>query len=165
MNRLLALCLLLTIFSSRARGQRLNSKQWLHNHCKAYQEDYAPLISSYLSRYSYGINVDDVLGLTAPPGRSTSVVGDLRPVIFLVNNTIHYVDSKLASMEARGRFSAGFSTYFSPVIKRYALADVHLSTVGFTASNSQVACNAFAALLAAHRSMPDTFSCKHAAII
>lgn len=114
----LLVCFFAALICVPANGQRLNTKQWLHKHCKAYQEDYAPLINSYLSRYSYGIKVDDILGLTSPPGRSKSVVNDMRPVIYIVNNTIHYVDRKLENMEAGGRFSAGFSTYFSPVIRR-----------------------------------------------
>ena len=107
-----------SIICSSARGQQLNSKQWLHAHCKAYQEAYAALINSYLSSYSYWINVDDVLGLTSPPGRSKSVIGDMRPVVYIVNNTLHYVDRKLAGMDSGGAFSAGFSTYFTPVIRR-----------------------------------------------
>lgn len=124
MTRLTARCRPLVIYiaasivCSIVGAQQLNSKQWLHAHCKAYQEDYSPLINSYLSRYSYGISVDDVLGLTTPPGRSKSVIGNMRPVVYIVNNTLYYVDRKLAGMDAGGAFSAGFSTYFTPVIRR-----------------------------------------------
>ena len=119
-NSSLAVCVLLVLNCAVSEGQRLNSKQWLHKHCKAYQEDYTSLIHSYLLRYSYGIKVDEVLSMTSPPGRSKSITGDMRPVIYIVNNTLHYVDEKLAHREAAGGFSAGFSVYFSPVIKRYA---------------------------------------------
>lgn len=120
-RNLLLACLLLAFSHAPASGERLNSKQWLHTHCKAYQDDYAPLINSYLSRYSYGIQVKDILRLSGPPGRWRLNVANVKPVIYIVNNTIHYVDRTLEHMEAGGRFSAGFSTYFSPVIKRCVL--------------------------------------------
>ena len=102
-------------------GHKINSKQWLHDHCKQYQVDYAALIDSYLSRYSYGLKVDDILGLKSPSGRSTAVVDPIRPIVYIVNNTLHYVDGNLATMEAEGVFSAGFSYYFSPAITKYVL--------------------------------------------
>ncbi|DBA98342.1 TPA: hypothetical protein ACH3X1_001258 [Trebouxia sp. C0004] len=96
-------------------AQKLTSKQWLHKHCKAYQEDYATIVHRLLSRYQGGINVADVLNLKAPQG---SALEDARPVVYLVNNTLHYADSGMAIREAKGMLSAGFSMYHMPVIKR-----------------------------------------------
>ncbi|KAL0019622.1 hypothetical protein WJX77_004111 [Trebouxia sp. C0004] len=96
-------------------------KQWLHSHCK-YQGDYATLVTRILSRYPGDINVADVLNLKVPPGTSAPVAGGARPVVYLVNNTLHYADNRMAISEGKGMFSAGFSTYFMPVIKRYSLA-------------------------------------------
>ena len=108
---------LLSNFSS---AQKLNSKQWLHNHCKAYKADYAPLVRRLLSRYQGGIKVADVLNSKLPHGRSEPTMDNARPVVYLVNNTLHYADSKMAMRESRGLESAGFSVYFMPVIKRYS---------------------------------------------
>ena len=86
-----------------------------------YQGDYAPLVTKLLSRYGGGIHVADVLNLKLPPGRSDPVAGGARPVVYLVNNTLHYADNRMAIREGKGMFSAGFSTYFMLVIKRYNL--------------------------------------------
>ena len=112
----------IVLLSRFGTAQKLTSKQWLHSHCKAYQEDYAPLVIKFLSRYQGGINVADVLKLKVPPGRSAPVAGGARPVVYLVNNTLHYADNRMAIREGKGMFSAGFSTYFMPVIRRYSLA-------------------------------------------
>ncbi len=90
-----------------------------------YQGDYAPLVTKLLSRYRGGINVADVLNLKLPPGRSDPVAGGARPVVYLTNNTLHYADNKMAIRDGKGMFSAGFSTYFMPVIKRYNLVHHH----------------------------------------
>ena len=111
------------LLSKSGAAQKLTSKQWLHYHCKAYQEDYAPLVSKLLSRYQGGINVADVLNLKVPLGRSAAVMDGAKPVVYLVNNTLHYADKKMAIREGRGMFSAGFSVYFTPVIKRYNHAE------------------------------------------
>ena len=66
----------------------------------------------------------DVLNLKVPLGRSAPVMDGARPVVYIVNNSLHYADQNLAIREGRGMFSAGFSVYFMPVIKRYSL--VHL---------------------------------------
>ena len=106
------------LLSNRSSAQQLTSKQWLHNHCKAYQEDYAPLIRRLLSRYQGGIDVADVLDAKLPHGRSEPIMDNTRPIVYLVNNTLHYVDNKMAVRESTS--SAGFSVYFMPVIKRYS---------------------------------------------
>ena len=111
----------MVLLSRLGTAQKLTSKQWLHSHCKVYQGDYAPLVTKFLSRYRGGINVADVLNLKLPPGRSDPVAGGARPVVYLVNNTLHYADNRMAIREGKGMFSAGFSTYFMPVIKRYNL--------------------------------------------
>ncbi len=111
----------IVLLSNCGNAQKLTSKQWLHHHCKAYQEDYTPLVSKLLSRYEGGINVADVLNLKVPLGRSAPGMDGARPVVYIVNNTLHYADKKLAIREGRGMFSAGFSVYFTPVIKRYSL--------------------------------------------
>lgn len=110
--------LVIVMLSTPTSAQKLTSKQWLHNHCKAYQEDYTPLVSRSLSRYQGGINVADVLNLQLPHGRSVPLMDGARPVVYLANNTLHYADSKMAIREGRGMFSAGFSVYFMPVIRR-----------------------------------------------
>ena len=111
----------IVLLSNFGVAQKLTSKEWLHHHCKAYQEDYTPLVSKVLSRYEGGINVADVLNLKVPLGRSAHLMDGARPVVYIVNNTLHYADKKLAIREGRGIFSAGFSVYFMPVIKRYIL--------------------------------------------
>ena len=73
----------IVLLSRFGTAQKLTSKQWLHSHCKAYQEDYAPLVIKFLSRYQGGINVADVLNLKVPPGRSASVADGARPVVYL----------------------------------------------------------------------------------
>ena len=108
------------LLSNCSSAQQLTSKQWLHNHCKAYQEDYAPLIRRLLSRYQGGISVADVLDSKLPHGRSEPTMDNARPIVYLVNNTLHYVDNKMAVRESKGTSSAGFSVYFMPVIKRYS---------------------------------------------
>ena len=107
------------LLSNRSSAQKPTSKQWLHNHCKAYQEDYAPLVHRLLLRYQSGIKVAKVLDSKLPHGRSEPVMDNARPIVYLVNNTVHYADSKMAMRESRGLESAGFSVYFMPVIKRY----------------------------------------------
>jgi hypothetical protein len=122
----------IVLLSRFGTAQKLTSKQWLHSHCKAYQEDYAPLVIKFLSRYQGGINVADVLNLKVPPGRSASVADGARPVVYLVNNTLHYADNRMAIREGKGMFSAGFSTYFMPVLKRCSLVhhnQVHISAL------------------------------------
>ena len=106
---------LLSNFSS---AQKLTSKQWLHNHCKTYEADYAPLVSRLLSRYQGGIKVADVLDSKLPLGTSDFLKDKARPVVYLVNNTLHYADKRMARRESQGMESAGFSVYFMPVIKR-----------------------------------------------
>ena len=115
----------IVLLSRFGTAQKLTSKQWLHSHCKMYQGDYAPLVTKLLSRYGGGIHVADVLNLKLPPGRSDPVAGGARPVVYLVNNTLHYADNRMAIREGKGMFSAGFSTYFMPVIKRYSLVNCH----------------------------------------
>ena len=116
--RSLAPWLLISLAISPASAQKLTSKQWLHNHCKAYQADYAPLIQRYLSRYQGGIMVDDVLNLQLPDGKHDQYMDDARPVAYLVNNTFHYPDPKMAARESQGEFSAGFTAYFKPLMER-----------------------------------------------
>ena len=82
----------IVLLSKFGVAQKLTSKQWLHNHCKAYQEDYAPLVSKLLSRYQGGIDVADVLNLKVPLGRSAPLMDGARPVVYLVNNTLHYAE-------------------------------------------------------------------------
>ncbi|DBA91139.1 TPA: hypothetical protein ACH3X1_016098 [Trebouxia sp. C0004] len=108
----------IVLLSKFGAAQKLTSKEWLLHHCKAYQEDYAPLVSRLLLRYQGGIDVADVLNLKVPLGRSAPLMDGARPVVYLVNNTLHYADEKMATREGRGMFSAGFSVYFMPVIKR-----------------------------------------------
>lgn len=117
------------LLSRFGNARKLTSKQWLHSHCKVYQADYAPLVTKLLSRYRGGINVADVLNLKVPPGRSAPVAGGARPVVYLVNNTLHYADNRMAIREGKGMFSAGFSTYFMPVIRRYSLAQHYKARV------------------------------------
>ena len=128
----------IVLLSKFGVAQKLTSKQWLHNHCKAYQEDYAPLVSKLLSRYQGGIDVADVLNLKVPLGRSAPLMDGARPVVYLVNNTLHYADNKMAIREGRGMFSAGFSVYFTPVIKRYSLVQAYLSVLCHVHSSLQV---------------------------
>ena len=105
-------------FCTDVLAQKLTSKQWLHSHCKAYKADYTPLISRFLLRYQAGIRVEDVLHLQHPPGRSAQKGHGARPVVYLVNNTLHYADNQLATMIDEGHWFAGFSAYFMPVITR-----------------------------------------------
>ncbi|KAL0041933.1 hypothetical protein WJX79_009402 [Trebouxia sp. C0005] len=100
---------------SRRRVRRRKTPAGCAEQVKA---DYAPLVTKLLSRYRGGINVADVLNLKVPPGRSAPVAGGARPVVYLVNNTLHYADNRMAIREGKGMFSAGFSTYFMPVIRR-----------------------------------------------
>ena len=115
---MLAILLITTVSFQAASAQKLTSKQWLNSHCKAYQEDYGPLIHRYLSRYRGGIKTEDVLNLKMPGGRSVGTMDSARPVVYVVNNTLHFADERMAIREGRGAFSAGFTVYFMPVIRR-----------------------------------------------
>ena len=110
--------LLLSLAIPCTSAQKLTSKQWLHNHCKAYQADYAPLIDKALSRYQGGIKVEDILNLQLPAGRSDKYLDRARPVAFILNNTLHYADAKMAAKEEQGEFSAGFTAYFMPLMRK-----------------------------------------------
>ena len=107
-----------------AMAQQPTSEEWTHDNCKAYEKDYAPLISKYLSRYTSGIHVSTVLGLKTPEGRSKQIVKGARPIIYIVNNTLHYADSQMSHRQAQGLSSAGFTVYFMPVIKRCVIFDI-----------------------------------------
>lgn len=102
-----------------AVAQQPTSKEWTNKHCKAYEKDYTPLIDKYLSRYTNGIHVSSVLGLKTPQGRSQQIMKGARPVVYIVNNTLHYADPQMSLRQAHGMFSAGFTVYFMPVIERY----------------------------------------------
>lgn len=115
---LLLSTLLVSTLCLSAVAQQPSSKQWLHNNCKAYEKDYAPLVTRYLSRYASGIHVSTVLELKPPQGRSHEMMEGARPVIYIVNNTLHYADRQMSLRQAQGMFSAGFTVYFMPVIER-----------------------------------------------
>lgn len=102
-----------------AVAQQPTSKEWINDHCKAYEKDYTPVITKYISRYTTGIHVSTVLGLKAPQGRSQQIMEGARPVVYIVNNTLHYADPQMSLRQAHGMFSAGFTVYFMPVIERY----------------------------------------------
>lgn len=92
----------------------------MRNNCQAYEKSYAPLVNKYLSRYTSGIQVSTVLGLGVPKGRSHNLMSGARPVVYIVNNTLHYADQKMSVRQSHRMWSAGFSAYFMPVIQRYA---------------------------------------------
>ena len=58
------------------------------------------------------------MNLQLPDGKHAVDLEDARPVTFLVNNTFHYPDPKMAARESQGEFSAGFSAYFKPLMER-----------------------------------------------
>ncbi|KAL3131216.1 hypothetical protein ABBQ38_000515 [Trebouxia sp. C0009 RCD-2024] len=97
----------------------------MRNNCQAYEKSYAPLVNKYLSRYTSGIQVSTVLGLGVPKGRSHNLMSGARPVVYIVNNTLHYADQKMSVRQSHRMWSAGFSAYFMPVIQRL-LQDMQL---------------------------------------
>ena len=107
-------------FATLSTSHKLSSQDWLLQHCKPYRNDYAAIVSNYWSRYRHGLKVEDMLSLKGPSGRYQLVDGmlNVRPVVYVANNTMFYVDSKLGNMTEKGMASAGFSTYFQPVIDR-----------------------------------------------
>ena len=113
------LWLLFSTLCLSAVAEKPTSKEWMRSNCKAYEKDYAPLVSKYLSRYTSGIRVSTVLALGVPKGRSHNLMSGARPVVYIVNNTLHYADPQMSLRQAHRMLSAGFSAYFMPVIQRY----------------------------------------------
>lgn len=108
------LWLLFSTLCLSAVAKQPTSKEWMGNNCKAYEKDYALLVNKYVSRYTSGIQVSTVLGLRIPKGRSHHLMGGARPIVYIVNNTLHYVDPTMPDRQANHLWSAGFSSTSCP---------------------------------------------------